>query len=142
MNFDPKTELSRPEGPASDGRSRAAIVSDLWSNTEALVSQELNLLRRDLEQRMTKARRDLLELSLAGAVTYIGVMALAAAAVLLLAKRIEPWAAAAIVGLLALAVGYGMLHHAIRKLARQDMVPRTAIQSAENTTHTIKEALR
>jgi len=140
MNFD--EESGEGVRTSADERTRAAIVSDLWTNTEALINQELNLFRRDIEQRMIQARRDLLELSLAGAVAYIGVMVLSAAAVLLLAKRVEPWAAALIVGLLVLAVGYGMLHHAIRKLAREDLVPRTAIQSAENTTHTIKEALR
>jgi len=142
MNFDERIVGGPSDMSTADERSRAAIVSDLWNHTETLVTQELNLLRRDVEQRMTKARNDLLELSLAGAVAYIGVMALSSAAVLLLAKRIEPWAAALIVGLLVLALGYGMLHHAMRKLAREDLVPRTAIQSAETTTHTIKEALR
>jgi divalent metal cation (Fe/Co/Zn/Cd) transporter len=135
---EPRSRLSLEEDP----RSRSAIVSDLWQNTEHLLGQELDLLRAELDQRTRMARNDLVEFSLAGAVAYTGALAFVAAVILLLAKRLDPWLAAMIVGLSALAVGYGMFRHSVKKLSQRDMVPRKAVESVETTAHTIKEALR
>jgi len=128
--------------PSGTERSATAIVNDLWHNTERLLSEELALLRADVDRRTTQARNDLLELSLAGAVSYAGALALVAALVLALSKRMDGWLAALLVGFVALAAGYAMMKHSTHKLARRDMVPRTSIENAETTTHTIKEALR
>jgi predicted membrane-bound spermidine synthase len=133
---------ARPIIATRDERSGPEVVTDLWQNVERLLGQELNLLRRDVEQRVAQTRNDVLELSVAGSVAYAGALALTAAIVLLLSKRLEPWLSALLVGLLALAAGYGMVHHATRKLAKRDLVPRTTVESLEKTTHTIKEALR
>jgi len=128
--------------PAQDERSRTEVVTDLWQHFERLLGQEITLLRRDVQQRAVQSRNDVLELSVAGGVAYAGALALTAALVMLLSKRLDPWVSALLVGFLALAAGYAMLHHATRKLAKRDFVPRTTVESVEKTTHTIKEALR
>jgi len=139
--YDPYAE-TRPVTPANAQRSAASIVSDLWVHTEKLLAEELALLRADVDRRTIQARNDLLELALAGGVAYAGALALVAALVLGLGKRLELWLAALIVGGLVLAVGYAMFKHSTHKLAQRDVVPRTSIQNAETTTHMIKEALR
>jgi len=130
------------EIPIGTERSATAIVNDLWRNTEKLLNEESALLRADVDRRTSQVRNDLLELSLAGAVSYAGALALVAAIVLGLSKRMEGWLAALLVGVVALATGFAMLKHSTHKLARRDLVPRTSIENAETTTHTIKEALR
>jgi len=123
-------------------RSAASIVSDLWTHTEQLLGEELALLRADVDRRTEQARKDVIELALAGGVAYAGALALVAALVLALGKRLEPWLAALLVGGLVLAAGYAMFKHSTHKLAQRDVVPRTSIQNVETTTRTIKEALR
>ena len=142
MNENERFTASSGPSPEEDPRSRTEIVGDLWHGTEQLLSQELNLLRAELDQRTRLARNDLIEFSAAGAVAYTGALTLVASVVLLLAKRIDPWLAAMIVGLCALAIGYGMFRHSMKKLSERDMVPRKTVQSMETTAHTIKEALR
>jgi len=123
-------------------RSSSSILSDLWQHTEHLLQQEVALLRADIDRRTDQARRDLVELSLAGGVAYAGALALVACVVLGLSKRLEPWLAALLVGAAALVLGYAMLRHSTHKLAERDLVPRKSLQSLETTTHEIKEALR
>ncbi len=123
-------------------RSTTAIVGDLWEHMQELMKQELALLRADLEQRTQRAKQDLVELSMAGAVAHAGALALMAALILLLNLRLEAWLAALIVGLTAVAAGYAMLRHSMKKLSERDVVPRKTIESLETTSHTIKEALR
>ncbi len=132
---------SRPT-PEEDPRSRTEILGDLFHETEHLLSQELDLLRTELDQRTQLARKDLIEFSAAGAVAYAGALAFVASLILLLAKRLDPWLSALIVALCALAVGFGMLRHSMKKLSQRDMVPRKTVHSMETTAHTIKEALR
>lgn len=142
MNENERWTSPASPSPEEDPRSRTEILSDLWQGTEHLLSQELQLLRTDLDRRTRLARKDLIEFSAAGAVAYAGALTLVMSVVLLLAKRIDPWIASLIVGLCALAIGYGMFRHSMKKLSERDMVPRTAVQSMETTAHTIKEALR
>ena len=123
-------------------RSTTAIVGDLWEHMQQLMNQELTLLRADLEQRTQRAKQDLVELSMAGAVAYAGALALMAALILLLDLRLDAWLAALIVGLTTVAAGYAMLRHSLKKLSERDVVPRKTIESLETTAHTIKEALR
>ena len=130
------------QAPSPTERSASSIVSDLWCNTERLLGQELALLRADVDRRTAQARDDLIELSLAGGVAYAGALTLIAAVVLGLAKRIDPWLAALIVGAFALGLGYAMFKHSTHKLAQRDVVPRTSVENVQTTTRIIKEALR
>ncbi len=145
--MNPNEEM-RPQGrsttqaPAGAERSAASIVSDLWQNTERLLSEELELLRADVDRRTVQARNDLVELSLAGAVAYTGLLALIAALILGLAERMQDWLAALLVGGVVLALGFAMFKHSTHKLAQRDVVPRTSIENIEATSHRIKEALR
>jgi len=123
-------------------RSAVSIVSDLWTHTEQLLSEELALLRADVDRRTAQARNDLIELALAGGVAYAGALAMVAALVFALGKRLDLWLAALIVGALVLAAGFAMFKHSTHKLAQRDVVPRTSIENVETTTRTIKEALR
>jgi len=138
---DPYAEATRLTATNTE-RSAASIASDLWLHTEKLLSEELALLRADVDRRTIQARHDLTELALAGGVAYAGALSVVAAVVLGLGKRLELWLAALLVGGLVLAVGYAMFKHSTHRLAQRDVVPRTSIQNVETTTHMIKEALR
>jgi len=138
---DPYAEPSFVPSPNAE-RSAVSIVSDLWTHTEQLLSEELALLRADVDRRTEQARNDLIELALAGGVAYAGALAMVAALVFALGKRLDLWLAALIVGALVLAAGYAMFKHSTHKLAQRDVVPRTSIENVETTTRTIKEALR
>jgi len=150
MNVGGYSQTSQPERAANEDfasatlseRSAASILTDLWQNTEHLLQQEVALLRADLDRRTDQAKRDVVELSVAGGVAYAGALALVASIVLALSRRLAPWLAALLVGALAIVAGYAMIRHSVHKLAGRDLVPRASVESMEITTHEIKEALR
>lgn len=144
-SIDPSIQRNTQEelDPQAKQRSTAVIVNDLWEHMQQLVNQELALLRADVDERTRRAKKDLIEFSMAGALAYAGALAVMAALILLLDMRLDAWLAALLVGLAAIAGGYGMFRHSLKKLSEPDeVVPRRTIDSVETTTHTIKEAMR
>jgi len=136
---DPHSEAS-PEPSNTTDRSVSSIVGDLWLHTERLLDQELKLLRADVDSRTVQARNDLIELSLAGGVAYTGALALVTALILALAKHMDAWLAALIVGAVAMVLGYAMFKHSTHKLAQRDLVPRRSVENVETTAHEIVQA--
>jgi hypothetical protein len=104
-------------------RSVGEIVNDLWLKAETLIRQEMQLGLADAQDRVDVLKRDLLsqvaqlrvEIAaqlLAGLVLFAGMLALAAAVILLLARAVSPWIAAAIVGVAITGAGVALLYRA------------------------------
>jgi len=105
-----------------------------------LVRQELQLARRELQDKGRHAGVAAGLVGGAGLVTLYGVGALVAAAILLLATVVEPWAAALIVAAVLLAVAGG-LALAGRRQAQEALppVPAEAADSVQDDVRYLKE---
>lgn len=129
-----------PPPPAvdSDPRSLTTILADLWDKTGTLIRQEMKLASTELDQKLDKAKRDLIALGLAGGALFAGFSAFVAAVILLLAEVMEPWLAAGIVAIASGGAGYLLLQRERRAIA--ELQPEQTIESVKKDVKTIREA--
>jgi hypothetical protein len=102
-----------------DTRPLGTIIAELWENTERLARQEIALGLAQVDQRVDHIKGDLARVTLGGAVLYAGVLSLVAAMVLLLAKAIDPWLSALIVGVVVGGTGYALLQRGQQRLGHE-----------------------
>lgn len=136
----PPVTTSAARAPAADGddRSVVTILTGLWEKTEALVRQEMRLASAELDEKMVKAKRELIALGLCGALLFAGFSSIVAALILLLSEAIAPWLAAALVGVVSSVGGFVLAQR--EKHAAADLVPDRTIESIKKDVNTIREA--
>ena len=143
------TSGSGPErGPAGDGggsmhqlrqeRSVGELFGQLTQDLSLLVRQETQLAKTEIQEKISRASRDLVSLAAGGVVALVGGFALTAAVILLLVDPIglEPWLAALLVGALLAGGGYVMLRGGLRDLKRLDPAPRRTVESIKEDIQT------
>jgi hypothetical protein len=96
--------------------SAAGLLSRLFGDFGALLRNEVALAKAELAESSTRAKAGMIALIGAVATLLAGALALAAAIILGLAKVVEPWLAALIVGLAITIVGVLLLIGARKKL--------------------------
>ena len=92
-------------------RSIGELFGQLTQDLSLLVRQETQLAKTEIQEKISRASRDLVALAAGGIVALIGGFAITAAVILLLVDPIglEPWLAALLVGVLLAGGGYLML---------------------------------
>jgi hypothetical protein len=114
----------RTEQTVSD--STAGLFSRLLNDVTALLRNEAALAKAELMEAMVETRRGVGAVAVGGAAVFVGVLALAAAAILALSNVMQPWLAALIVGLVLGVIGWVMLSSAKKKLSLNAFgMPRT-----------------
>jgi len=123
------------------GRSIGELFGQLTQDLSLLVRQETQLAKTEIQEKISRASRDLVALAAGGIVALIGGFALAAAIILLLVDPVglEPWVAALLVGVLLAGGGYVMLQKGLRDLKTVDPAPRRTVESVKEDIQTIKE---
>jgi membrane protein len=128
-----------------DDRPVKELVSELATQTSALVRQELELAKLELTEKGKKAGLGAGMLGGAGLMALFGLGALTACAILALATAVDAWLAALIVAVAYFAVA-GVLALVGRKETRQatPLAPQQAIETTkediEITKARVKEA--
>lgn len=125
---------------ANSERPLTEIVDDLWSNTEQLVRQELELVVAQLERKSERLKADVRATAIGGAVLYAGALAMIAAAILLLSKVMDPWLASLLVGAAASLGGFVLVQKAKNEaggLAREQVHA-----TAREISYTAKEIVK
>ena len=117
------------------------LFSDLLTNTETLVRQELKLASAEVETKIEDAKTDLMKRAIGIGALYAGVLALVAALVLFVAKFVAPWVAALIVGALVLGLGYALMQTGKDVTARR-LKPDRTVGSLRKDAQTFREAVR
>jgi uncharacterized membrane protein YqjE len=124
-----------------DDRSVGELVQQLSNQTSTLVRQELRLAQVELQEKGKRVGIGAGMFGGAGLVALYGVGALIAAAVIGIGTLLEPWIAAAIVGVVLLAVA-GILALTGRKQVERGTppLPEQAIESAKRDVDEVKAA--
>jgi Putative Actinobacterial Holin-X, holin superfamily III len=119
------------------------LVQDLSRQTSTLIRQEMRLAQAELTEKGRHAGKGAGMFGGAGLVALYGVGALIAAAILGLATVIEPWIAAAAVGVLLLVVA-GILALTGKKELDEmgPPKPEQTIDSVQRDVETVKERAR
>jgi len=122
-------------------RSIGELFGQLTQDLSLLVRQETQLAKTEIQEKISRASRDLVALAAGGIVALIGGFALAAAIILLLVDPVglEPWLAALLVGVLLAGGGYVMLQKGLRDLKTVDPAPRRTVESVKEDIQAIKE---
>jgi hypothetical protein len=122
-------------------RSIGELFGQLTQDLSLLVRQETQLAKTEIQEKISRASRDLVALAAGGIVALIGGFALAAAIILLLVDPVglEPWVAALLVGVLLAGGGYVMLQKGLRDLKTVDAAPRRTVESVKEDIQAIKE---
>jgi uncharacterized membrane protein YqjE len=124
-------------------RSLGELVQDLSQQTSTLIRQEMRLAQAELTEKGRHAGKGAGMFGGAGIVALYGVGALIAAAILGLATVIEPWIAAAAVGVVLLVIG-GILALTGKKEIDEATPPKPerAIESVQQDVQTVKARAR
>jgi hypothetical protein len=122
-------------------RSIGELFGQLTQDLALLVRQETQLAKTEIQEKISRASRDLVALAAGGIVALIGGFAIAAAIILLLVDPVglEPWLAALLVGVLLAGGGYFMLQKGLRDLKTVDPAPRRTVESVKEDIQAIKE---
>jgi hypothetical protein len=122
-------------------RSIGDLFGQLTQDLSLLVRQETQLAKTEIQEKISRASRDLVALAAGGIVALIGGFAIAAAIILLLVDPVglEPWLAALLVGVLLAGGGYLMLQKGLRDLKTVDPAPRRTVESVKEDIQAIKE---
>jgi uncharacterized membrane protein YqjE len=132
----------QPRTPVQDA-STGELFSRMSQQMSTLVRDEIRLAQLDLTEKGKKVGIGAGALGGAGAVAYLGLATLIAAAVLGLAEAVPGWLSALIVGIVVLAVA-GVLAVVGRNQVRAGTppVPTEAVQGLKTDVQTVKEHRR
>jgi uncharacterized membrane protein YqjE len=107
-------------------------MTNLWSGQSRLIGTELN-------EKVTTVKAASVSLVVGGVISFIGVICLAATAIIALANIMEPWLAAAIVTVALLVIGLVMVKGAQKKLSGKGLVPEHSIDALNQIKNTFQE---
>src|SRR5918993_3894241 len=127
----------------ADEKPLGELVQDLSRQTSTLIRQEMRLAQAELAEKGKHAGKGAGMFGGAGAVALYGVGALIAAAILGLATVLEPWIAAAAVGVALLLVA-GLLALTGKKELDEAGPPKPeqALESVQRGVETVKARAR
>ena len=125
----------------SQERSVGELFGQLTQDLSLLVRQETQLAKTEIQEKISRASRDMVSLAAGGVVALIGGFAITAAVILLLVDPVglAPWLAALLVGALLAGGGYMMLRGGLRELKQLDPAPRRAVESIKDDIQMVKE---
>jgi hypothetical protein len=125
----------------SQERSVGELFGQLTQDLSLLVRQETQLAKVEIQEKISRASRDLVSLAAGGVVALVGGFALVTAIILLLVDPIglEPWLAALLVGALLAVGGYALLRGGLTDLKTLDPAPRRTVESIKEDIQTVKE---
>ncbi len=122
---------ARPRATAvvGDGDSAMTLVRRLVDEVSTLFRQEIALASAEVSRSVSDAKAGVGSIATGGAVAFAGLLFLLAAAVLGLAKVMEPWLAALIVGVVVVVIGLILLKAGKSKLDPAALTPRRTHES-------------
>jgi hypothetical protein len=112
-----------------DSLSTVALLRKLMNELATLVRQEISLASAEVSRSMKTLLAGTASIAVGGAVLYAGVLTLLAAGVLGLAKVMEAWLAALIVGVAVGIIGYVMLHAGLKAMNPDKLKPKRTQES-------------
>jgi hypothetical protein len=132
---------SSSQTSSSEGQRESTVgglLSRLTDETMALLRKEFALASWEFSEALSRAKIGAANLAGGGAVLFAGLLVLLAAAVLGLAKIMEPWLAALIIGAIVSVVGFVMLQIGKNRLEPSSFKP----ERTQHALHKDKEMVQ
>lgn len=124
-----------------DERTFGELLGQLSQDMTLLVRQELQLAKTEINEKISRATRNVASLATGGLVSWAGALALVAGSVLLLTQVVglPAWLAALLVGAVLGITGFVMVWGALRNLKRIDPSPQRTVKTIEDDIQWVKE---
>lgn len=119
-----------------DGQSIGGLFKQLGREIPSLLTKELALFKAEAKESVRTTKEGVAAVSTGGAVMLAGLVVLLFSAVYALSEVIEPWAAALLVGVVAMVIGF-MMVKAGKKKFQQDMKPQHTLNSLQKDKNAI-----
>jgi drug/metabolite transporter (DMT)-like permease len=113
----------------SSERSIGELISELVRKAAVLIQEEIALARAEMSTKASTASRSVGMIAGGGAIVYGGFLAIVAAIIIALHAVMPWWAAALLVGLVLVAVGYFLIQRAIQTIKTANLTPRRTVAS-------------
>jgi uncharacterized membrane protein len=126
----------------AEQRSLRELLANFSNDASQLVRQEVALAKAELDEKLTRLKKDVAAMALGGVVLGLGVLCLVAAVVLLLSLAMPAWIAALLVGAALSGVGAWLTMRAKRDIQGVDLKPQQSMNSLRTDFNTMKEAVR
>ncbi len=139
MKQDPReTGGSGAEQRASvpDDQSIGGLLRQLGREIPSLLTKELALLKAEAKESVRTTKEGVAAVSTGGAVMMAGLIMVLLAAVYALGNVIEPWAAALLVGVAAMVIGF-MMVKAGQKKFQHDLKPQHTLNTFQKDRNAI-----
>ncbi len=121
-------------------RSFGELFGRLTEDMSLLMRQEVQLVKAEMKDTMSRATTDLVAVGGGGLVALAGGLTLVAALVLLLvALGITAWLSALIVGGVLAGAGFMMLKRGVNDLKHVDITPRRTVEALKDDVQWAKE---
>lgn len=125
-----------------DDRSLGELFSELAQETSTLVRQEVDLAKTEMGEKASRVGKDVGFLAAGGVLAYAGLLAILAAVIVVLDTFLPLWLAALLVGLVVVGIGYFLIKKGLDALKREDVAPRTTIETLKEDGQWIKDQTR
>jgi hypothetical protein len=123
----------------ADDRSIGSLISGLLQDIRLLVTQEIDLAKRELSDKVSAVARSAVSIVIGAVLAIGGLFILMAALVLILDLFMPAWVAAFVLALALLAIGGLVLFLGVQKLRTMKYVPERTVRTVEDGTKKIKE---
>lgn len=118
--------------PSPNDGGMAGLVRQLTDDVTNLLTKEAQLAKAEIREAVDEAKAGVAAMGAGAAVAFSGVLSIVMGFTYALATVVPPWAAAFIVGAIALAIGYMMLAAGKKKVKPSNAVPERAINAVKD----------
>jgi Putative Actinobacterial Holin-X, holin superfamily III len=137
-----RDDVVEPFPAPKQDRSIASLFSDLARDFSRLFRQEIDLAKAEIGQKFGALGSGIGMVAAGGLIAWAGFLVLLAAAVIGLSEVVEPWQAAAIVGVAVLVLGGILVFVGKRRFRTDNLMPRRTIRTIKDDAEWAKEQVR
>lgn len=122
-----------------DKETWSASIQRLYGDVSELFVRESQLIRAEVNEKVTDLKTVAIEFVTSGVVLFVGLLCVAATAIICLNLVVPLWAAALIVTAAFLIIGGVLFAAAKKKVSQNSFTPNKSIAAFGEISHTLKE---
>lgn len=120
-------------------RSIGDVLSDLFRDGSELVRQEIELAKAEMRENISGLMKDGVGIAVGGAMAFVGLFALVAAAILALGLVMPYWASALIVGGVLVLIGMIVVMSNVRAMRNTGIAPKQTMETLKEDARMVRE---
>jgi hypothetical protein len=129
-------------GSPRDQKTFTELLGELSGEAALLFRQEVALAKAELSEKLSQAGAGAAEVAAGGLIVFLGMQALAAAAVIALAAVLGWWPSALVVGAAVLLVGAAVMIRGLVNLKAERLAPNRTLAALKENRDWAKEHIR